>query len=424
MRSFTNWASAGLALLTLAGLSSAQTQAPGKSVKKVSTSTPGRVVAKMQFDGERFVATADDYTILERPSNGTPSVGDVNVALPGQLKAKVLCIDASTSNGFFSAGTTGAEWLDWAQKDCLSTGVVSQLAIAYATSARDVSESNGTGGFVGVSLYEGTTGFCAKGTVATLADGSDARLGFFTLPGATGTQVSPGFLITAFLPDNNPICVADGKLGWGYSYLDDDGTGAAQTGPFLTEFGASTCWADAFDLWSRPDEFGTCAGTFFFGGCTLPLTFGVPNPCGGFYLQLWEDDCGGAGTQTPIVVAPNANALAPGAGPNIGEVFSQTQTALTAASLLQLNLDDISSLFAPGFAAGFLGGGTRLHLLFGPNYLTLGPVFAPVNNWAFIFPKNVGLCGAGLVTQGFDIRLPFAAGSIHAINAVSMQVGG
>ena len=136
MRSFTNWASAGLALLTLAGLSSAQTQAPGKSVKKVSTSTPGRVVAKMQFDGERFVATADDYTILERPSNGTPSVGDVNVALPGQLKAKVLCIDASTSNGFFSAGTTGAEWMDWAQKECLSTGVISQIGIAYATSAR------------------------------------------------------------------------------------------------------------------------------------------------------------------------------------------------------------------------------------------------------------------------------------------------
>ena len=32
----------------------------------------------------------------------------------------------------------------------------------------------------------------------------------------------------------------------------DDGTGAAQTGPWLSSFRTNTCWQDAFDLWSRP----------------------------------------------------------------------------------------------------------------------------------------------------------------------------
>ena len=230
--------------------------------------------------------------------------------------------------------------------------------------------------------------------------------------------------LTAFLPDNDPLCWSDGKIGWGYTFLDDDGTGAAQTGPFLVDYSASTCWADMFDLWSRPDEFGSCAGTFFFGGCSIPTTFGVPNPCGGFYLKLWEEDCGGPGTQSAHVVAPNSFSLAPGLGPDIGQPFTMQQTPLTPFSLMSGSLHDFTSFLAAGFPAGFLAGGTRLHLLFGPSYVEFAPVFtsgAPVN-WGFNFPKNAGLCGADLSAQGFDITLgPI---EIRAVNAITMTVGG
>ena len=166
---------------------------------------------------------------------------------------------------------------------------MTRFTLGYATSARRPQEG-GPGGSLALSLYEGTQGMCNRGTVAKTTGGNEARFSFFQLPSCAATVLCPGYFMTAFLPDNDAACWSDGKIGWGYEFIDDDGTGAAQTGPMLVEYSASTCWADAFDLWSSPDEFASCAGTFFFGGCTLPITFGVLR-FGAEGLSMHHIDC-------------------------------------------------------------------------------------------------------------------------------------
>ena len=118
--------------------------------------------------------------------------------------------------------------------------------------------------------------------------------------------------------------IPDGKVGWTYVFTDSDGSSGALTGPLLTDFSANTCWNDAFDLWVRPDEFGTCAGVFFFSGCNPPTAFGVPQPCVSFWLKAWEDDGSDLGSHTVVPYACNLSSFANVVDPAIGATWESS----------------------------------------------------------------------------------------------------
>ena len=182
-------------------------------------------------------------------------------------KATTSCLANTMTNGFFATMTNGVEWVDWASKHC-GAGLITRFVIGYATTAPSAS--------LGIRFFTGTTGFCSRGQVAQLLDGSPAEFDFTGLPGVAGSP-NAHFIVTIDLP--SAVCLPDGKVGWGFS-------GNPFTGPLLTEFSSNTGWVDAYDLWTRPDEMGTCAGVFFFGGCDPPMGTGV---CSGLFISLHEE---------------------------------------------------------------------------------------------------------------------------------------
>jgi len=211
----------------------------------------------------------------------TREVTRLGPASEGVGRAFSNCFDNSLTTGYYTGGTNGVEFMDFAAKHCAGTGVVAALSFAYATTARDLSEPGGTGASLGITLYSGGSSFC--GGTGVLA-GSYV---FSGLPGAVGTQVSPGFFVTAVLGADSAV-LPDGPVNWAYAPHEGPFGTQAPSGPLLTEFSVNTGWGDEFDIYNRsPATQGTCLGAFFFQ-CTPPIPPPPSGmPCPGFYLRLF-----------------------------------------------------------------------------------------------------------------------------------------
>jgi hypothetical protein len=396
---------------------------------------PVQAVQAQQFEGgvHRVRANATgfdresgqftwDYTAVGRAQSKATGLTQPTLSTPGQQKAQVNCFSNTVTNGFFSVPTTGAEWMDWGVKDAQKTGIVGRFALAYATNARGVSESGGTGATLGLSFYSGTTGFCSRGTRATFPGGplggQDVSLGFGGLPGATGSQVSPGFSITFTLLDNSVFCLPDGKVGWGYIGLEPPmGTNQNATGPLLSDFSTNTCWNDAFDLWSRPDDFGTCAGVFFFGGCVPPVVFAVGPPCAGFWIQIWEEEVS-LGVAVPVDNGPNPNNYIINNTATIGGTLS-ISTVVTAGNIAGVLRGKVGTLFAPGVALGFMVAPTRWMLIPGSSFAAGTAGGLGLKTFNVPIPKDLSLIGLPLGFQSFGLRLsPFMLEGFDGANYV------
>lgn len=207
----------------------------------------------------------------------------------GDDKNLVIVFRNTITTGYFTSGTLGAEFVDWAGESWITLpkagfNVLHAWSFAYATTVRDTTAS-GPGASLDLSFYTGTTGFCTLGSEI-------GRFNFTGLPGATAS-VPPGFgvgfLVTAFLAAGSELIIPPGPIGWGYCLLDSDGSGGSLTGPLMTDFGTNTGWNDAFDFWAKcPASTGTCAGAFFFGGCLTGMVPPPPTgtPCASFYWCL------------------------------------------------------------------------------------------------------------------------------------------
>jgi len=201
----------------------------------------------------------------------------------GVGRAYSNCFDNSLTTGYYIPGTNGVEFMNFAAKNCAATGFIAQLVFGYATTARDLSEPGGTGASLGITVYSGGAAFCV--TPGALA----GSYHFTGLPGAVGTQVSPGFLVTALLGADAAV-LPDGPIDWGYTPHEGPFGTDSYSGPLLTEFSVNTGWDDVFDIYNRsPATTGTCLGAFFFSSCSPPIpppTTGTP--CPGLYLRLFE----------------------------------------------------------------------------------------------------------------------------------------
>ena len=367
-----------------------------------------------------------NYTVLGK-QNATRA-GQPNQAAPGQRKALVNCFQNTITNGFFSVGTNGTEWMDWALKSAGKTDIVGAFAFAYASNARGPSQPGGTGASIGVSFYSGTTGFCSRGTRAK-------DVVFFSgLPGATGTQTSPGFAVTAVFDPGAVFCLPDGKIGWAYFFneppmgTNQNATGPLLAGPVLTGAQSNTCWNDAFDLWSSPDSIASCAGVFFFGGCNPPTTFFVPNPCAGFWIQVFEEQvAAGASVQfNNLVGTPNPLRYTSVTDANLGEAWitnilldPANPAGAEVAGVIRFGLP--GAIFPNGATLGFLVNGSRLVLL-GPadNIVVAGPGNPKVSS--LTIPKDLGFLGSTFTTQAFGVIL---GGSVkfQALNGIQILIG-
>ena len=356
-------------------------------------------VGKVHYD----VATGQ-VTRIVRPGQRSGSFAEA--PLGGAQRASVLSFNNTLTTGYFTSGTLGNEFVDWATK---ATGLTVTTAVifGYATTVDDPS-IGGPGASLDLSFYSGTTGFCTLGTETD-------RFQFTGLPGRTAS-VPPGFgvgyCVTAFLGSQG-ISVPDGRIGWGYCMLDSDGAGGSLTGPLMTDFGTNTGWNDAFDSWgSCPASTGTCAGTFFFGGCSTGMVPPPPTgtPCASFKLGLAEwvpavqAACAArnAGNNPAVFVVTNP--------PEIGGTFS---VALPGFGAMTVTAGPIPN---PGFP---LTGKVFGRLLCAPPML--GPIQIVVGSLTLPIPNDVTLEGLTVCTQA---ALAVGGGKFSLTNAQDCVFGG
>lgn len=382
---------------------------------------PQRVRAKQISDQDGELRW--DYTVLSQRS--AFSRGSPDPTTPGRRKALVNCFQNTLTNGFFVAGSNGSEWLDWASKYAGKTDIVGAFAFRYGTNARGSSEPGGTGASLGVSFYSGTTGFCVRGTRAS-------DLMFFSgLPGATGSQISPFFSVTAILNPGAVFCLPDGKIGWGYYFNEPPrgtyqvGTGPLLAGPVLNGSVSNTCWNDVIDIWSSPDPIASCQGLYFFN-CNPPLTFFVPPPCAGFWIQIFEEtvNAGSSAIFNNTVGVPNPLRYSETQSANIGEPWiTQILTdplnpaGPEVAGVIRFG---VPGTIVPGVPLGFLVNGSRLIVVgTASNILVSNPGVVKVGT--LVFPKDLSFLGSTFHTQGFGVIL--APIRFQALNGISTTVG-
>ena len=218
--------------------------------------------------------------------------------------------------------------------------------------------------------------------------------------------------MTAFLGSQG-ICVPDGRIGWGYCMLDSDGSGGSLTGPIMTDFGTNTGWNDAFDSWgSCPANTGTCAGAFFFGGCSTGMVPPPPagTPCASFMLGLSE--------WVPVVTATcfsrnagtNPAVFVVTSPPQIGGSFS---VALPGFGGMAVTAGPIPN---PGFP---LSGKVFGRLLCDPTVI-FGGVQIVVGSLTLPLPKDVSLEGATVCAQA---ALAVGGGKFSLTNAQDCVFG-
>lgn len=320
----------------------------------------------------------------------------------GIQTASANCFLNTITSGYFTSGTLGREFVDWATK---ATGkpFTTALIFGYATRVAGTSIA-GPGASLDLNFYSGTTGFCNLGT-------QFAQAAFTGLPGRTAS-IPPGFgagyFITAFLASG--LCIPDGNLGWGYTFLDNNGAGGSDTGPLLTDFGTNTGWADAFDSWAGiPASLNTCVGTFFFGGCS---TGNVPppptgTPCSSFILGLSEF--------APVTTAAcvfrnttNPSTLVVTAPPQIGGTF---QAVVAGVGGLAVTAGPL-----PGVP---LSGAINGSLLCDPTIIYGGIMVGAAFN--IPVPKDAGLEGVGVCVQAAVFAGP---GNFQLSNAYDCVLGG
>lgn len=383
-------------------------------------------------------------TRLGTPATQTTGVQQSNAQVIGTAAATANCFLNTSTMGYFSSGTTGFEWRDWAAKNTGKTGLITQFYFGYATALNDPSAPiAGVGVAMEVAFYTGETGFCT----ATGSEIEDARFLFTGLPGNGGTlgsNTGAGFTITAFVPSSTLFCANDGKLGWAYAFKDSPGAGFPGSGnfsgPLMTSFVTeNTCAADAFDAYNRtPGSTGTCIASFFFGGCEpLPQPAApVGTPCASFYIGLGEDD--GSDVASTTLWNPtgcNPNSFATTAGPIIGSAWNHTITPVSQArvgyaiSLAAQNAMS-GSFCRNGAKPGNLNG-TALYA-FGP-YLPgesaqlfqddgtgMMPAGDPTN-FTINLAKNAGNINARFCTQGFGVN--FGPVASYGLNAEIINIG-
>ncbi len=346
---------------------------------------------------------------------GQRGVQAVDAVGVGLQRALANCFSNTLTTGYSLGLTNGWEFIDYARKDCGTSGLIGKFGFAYATMARDVNDvPPGPGASLGIRLYQGGSPFC--GSAGTLA----GDFLFAGLPAALGTQVNPGFMVTATLPAGSPVSLADGPISWGYSGNEGPQGTPGQTGPLLTEFSVNTGWMNVFDIYNRtPNSVGTCVVSFFFG-CSSP----VPpppsgSPCAGFWLQLWEQGSkASAATARTCGTNPNVFAHvgsdadgdsvadAGPAGPVIGETWISTVAA--PLSLVSIFSAPLSGAPLGGiFGGSFLCGTRRL-----ATDVDLGTHRVPI-------PADLTLLGAALTAQGATLALgPIQVGLTNALDIV------
>ena len=267
-------------------------------------------------------------------------------------------------------------------------------------------------------------------------NGKDADFRFTGLPAAIGTQISPGFIVTATLPSNSTVCWPDGKVGWSYVYTDSDGSSRALTGPLLVNFSANTCWNNAFDLWMRPDEFGTCAGVFFglFGGCTFP-PMGPFGACASFWIRVWEDDGSDLGSHTVVPYACNLSSFANVVDPAIGKTWESSVIVDPIGkgqliSIVRLTASFPSAIPPPlgfpffdfGTGAAGCGGSSSLAIMapfLSPPSVVVSPAAIHAHSVGVV--KQLGQVGLRFHAQAFAIALgPL---TIEAFNRIDILIG-
>jgi hypothetical protein len=407
-KSLVSTAFAGLAFATLASAQNVQQLSNFRSVEGPLT--------RVKYD----VATGTVTRVGQGQgfSNAAGSAAGVH-------RSSVNCFSNALTTGYYTGLSNGWAFMDFAAKQCNATETIGAFSFAYATTARDLNDvPPGPGASIAITFYSGGSAFCgAAGTF-------EAGFLFTGLPGAIGTQTSPGFLVTATFTGNSTFNLPDGPVDWGYTAFEGPLGTPAFSGPLLTDFSVNTGWGDVFDIYNRtPATTGTCLGAFFFGGCTPPVPpppTGIP--CGGFYLKLYEQ---GAKAAAAVFrnVAPNAagyahlgsdnngNCGVDGvvAGPVIGENWI-TAVALQAGHMF--TTVSINSNPLPGIPLGGPFGGTRL--LCSGNLVT-DTVGGPAPHCIGI-PKDIGLIGATLCTQGLSGDLvPVLA--LRLNNALDITIG-
>jgi len=332
-------------------------------------------------------------------------------------RSTIRAFHDSVTQGTFTSGAVGAEFVDWAKK---ATGgeFTTRVVFGYATTLPDPTVS-GPGASLDVSLYSGTTGFCTLGSEV-------GRLQFQGLPGVTGTlpsELGAGYVVTAFL--SQALALPDGPIGWGYTFHDADASrpSGSATGPLLTDFGTNTGWSDAFDWWSAsPASNGSCAGTFWFGGCSSsnpPPPTGAP--CASFYLELAEF----TPSATASCTVSNGSGTNPlqfqslSGGPRIGQVW-QGMVDLGAAPAGTVSVIAIS-------AGGFLPVPLRLHGVFQNTELLIDPSLAVPLDFSLTglhtlaVPADPTLDGLASAFQAAKIT---SSSGIPLLNALDCTFGG
>lgn len=255
-------------------------------------------------------------------------------------RGTVLTFNNSLTTGWFTSGSKGNMFVDWAVKSTAAgTGAGHQLidsfVMGYATYAFDPSHilTPGPGADTIVSMYTGTGGRCDLGTL-------QAYFRFIGMPGVTGCLgpgSGAGYSVTAW-PADPKFCLPDGQIGVGYTAIQDRGlstnmpaSGRSATGPISVSFGTNFPygWTDRFDFWiGGPNSMGSCAGTYWFGGCNTADTnwgnFAVP--CASWYLVLREDDGSDANVAVWNPAPPNPAFLTATTTPRVGTTLSLNHT--------------------------------------------------------------------------------------------------
>ncbi len=321
-------------------------------------------------------------------------------------RAAVRTFINSITSGYFTRGTLGHEYVDWAAKNTTGPFIMG-VTFGYATRSIDTA-NGGPGAALGLSFYSGTNGGCALGTEVR-------RLSFTGLPGRTPSipgGLGTGYFITAFLQEG--ICIPNGQMGWGYSFIDSDGQGVSNTGPLLTDFGTNTGWSDGYDRWAgNPASLNTCIDTFNFGGCTTgmvppPATGGTP--CSSFILELVEYSPGLFGSCTSRNAGNPENLTAVNA-PIIGGSFIATTVAPLAGYA-------ISPASFPGFP---LSGAINGVLFCDPTFLFGGIQVTVTGTIQAVVPKTPGLEGVAVCVQAAEFVGP---GNFQLTNALDCTIGG
>lgn len=330
----------------------------------------------------------------------------------GVQAARVNSFRNTVSNGYFSPGALGAEFVDWAAKGT-GKSLVSAISFGYCTTVLGTSVG-GPGASLDLNFYSGTTGFCSLGR-------SLAQVSFTGLPGRTASvppiggwwfQPGAGYLVTAFLASG--ICIPDGQLGWGYTFVDANSAGTSATGPILTDFGTNTGWRDAFDWWAGiPASLNTCVGTFFFGSCTgwcNPPPCTKP-PCASFMLGLSEYVPGIMASCTFRNAGGNPSDLVVLSPPVIGGTFSAA-----------LSLPIAGYAYTAGPLPGIpLSGTVQGTLLCDPAILFGGVQVTVSGSMTASLPKDPSLEGVSICVQAAELM---GSGHYQLTNAYDCVIGG